>query len=87
MANRIGTYMENHKTKFIKGATPSKLEKLDGDDGPITVTYQHGEEEKQEKFDTVMFAIGRYAVTGGINLAAAGVECEKNGKFKVNDEE
>lgn len=31
--------------------------------------------------------MGRYAVTGGINLAAAGVTCESNGKFKVNDEE
>lgn len=87
MANRIGKYMENHKTKFIRGATPSKLEKLDGDDGQITVTYKQGEEEKVEKYDTVLFAIGRYAVTGTINLAAAGVECEKNGKFKVNDVE
>ena len=33
MANRIATYMENHDTKFIRGATPSKLEKLDGPDG------------------------------------------------------
>jgi thioredoxin reductase (NADPH) len=33
MANRIGTFMENHKTKFIRSATPSKLEKLDGEDG------------------------------------------------------
>jgi len=31
--------------------------------------------------------MGRYAVTEGINLAAAGVTCEKNGKFKVSDEE
>jgi len=87
MANRIGTFMENHKTKFIRSATPSKLEKLDGEDGQITVTFNQGGEEKQEKYDTVLFAIGRYAVTGGINLAAAGVECEKNGKFKVNDVE
>lgn len=87
MANRIATYMENHKTKFIRGATPSKLEKLDGEDGQITVTFNHGGQEKTEKYDTVLFAIGRYAVTGGINLPAAGVECEKNGKFKVNDVE
>jgi thioredoxin reductase (NADPH) len=87
MANRIGDFMEKHKTKFIRGATPSKLEKLDGPDGQITVTYKQGEAEVSEKFDTVLFAIGRYAVTGGINLAAAGVTCEKNGKFKVNDEE
>merc|ERR1711981_186568 len=28
-----------------------------------------------------------YAVTAGLNLEAAGVLAEKNGKFKVNDEE
>lgn len=33
MANRIGQYMEDNHTKMIKGATPSKLEKLDGPDG------------------------------------------------------
>jgi hypothetical protein len=27
MANRIGTYMENHGVKFIRGAVPNKLEK------------------------------------------------------------
>lgn len=31
--------------------------------------------------------MGRYALTGGINLDKAGVTAEKNGKFKVNDEE
>jgi len=31
--------------------------------------------------------MGRYALTGGINLEAAGVVAEKNGKFKVNDQE
>jgi pyruvate/2-oxoglutarate dehydrogenase complex dihydrolipoamide dehydrogenase (E3) component len=40
MANRIGDFMEKHKTKFIRGATPSKLEKLEGPDGQITVTYK-----------------------------------------------
>ena len=34
-----------------------------------------------------MFALGRYAITKGLNLENAGVVCEKNGKFKVNDEE
>jgi pyruvate/2-oxoglutarate dehydrogenase complex dihydrolipoamide dehydrogenase (E3) component len=34
-----------------------------------------------------MFAIGRYAVTDGCGLAAAGVNVEKNGKIKVNDVE
>jgi thioredoxin reductase (NADPH) len=33
MANRIATFMEHHNTRFIKGATPTKLEKPDGPDG------------------------------------------------------
>jgi thioredoxin reductase (NADPH) len=33
----------------------------------------------------VLFAIGRYALTEGLNLKAAGVNCEKNGKFNVNE--
>lgn len=85
MANRIGAYMKDSHTKFIESATPSKLEKLEN--GMIKVTYDQNGEEKSEEYQTVLFAMGRYALTGGINLAAAGVTCEKNGKFKVNDVE
>jgi thioredoxin reductase (NADPH) len=83
MANRIGAYMKDSHTKFIEGATPSKLEKLDS--GKVKVTFDQNGEEKCDEYDTVLFAIGRYALTAGLNLAAAGVVCEKNGKFKVND--
>jgi len=34
-----------------------------------------------------MFAIGRYAVTEGLNLPSAGVTKESNGKIKVNERE
>lgn len=39
MAEKIGFYMDKNGTKFIQKATPAKLEKLDGPDGQITVTY------------------------------------------------
>jgi thioredoxin reductase (NADPH) len=42
MANRIGTYMENHGVKFIRGAIPIKLEKADPA-GRIVVHYKMGE--------------------------------------------
>lgn len=84
MADRIGKHMLDHGTKFINKATPSKLEKPDPN-GPIHVTFNQGGEEKTEQYDTVLFAMGRYAVTEGLNLEAAGVVAEKNGKFKVND--
>jgi thioredoxin reductase (NADPH) len=86
IANKIGDYMANHHTKFIHKATPSKLEKPDPN-GPVLVTYMQDGVEKQEEFDTVLFAMGRYAVTAGIDLDKAGVVAEKNGKFKVNDQE
>jgi len=87
MANRIGAYMADHHTKFIRGATPAKLERPEGPNGKIHVTYNQDGEEKVEEYDTVLFAMGRYALTAGLNLAAAGVTAEKNGKFKCNDEE
>ena len=86
MANRIGGYMGAYHTKFIRSAVPKKLEKPDPE-GKILVTYQEGDEEKQEEFDTVLFAIGRYAVTQGLGLENAGLMPEPNGKFKVDDEE
>jgi pyruvate/2-oxoglutarate dehydrogenase complex dihydrolipoamide dehydrogenase (E3) component len=38
MAKRIGTFMKDTHTRFVEGATPSKLEKLES--GMIKVTYK-----------------------------------------------
>lgn len=84
MANRIGDHMAATHTKFIRSSVPTSLEKP-SPDGKITVTYDQDGESKKEDFDTVLFAIGRYAITQDLNLAAAGVNVEKNGKFVVND--
>lgn len=86
MANLIGTHMEMYHTKFIRGFTPTKLERLE-EGGPITVTYTDDSSSFTDTFDTVLFAIGRYAVTAGLNLANAGVHAESNGKFRVNSYE
>jgi len=86
MAERVGTYMKAHGTKFLEKATPSKLEKPDPE-GKIKVTFNQGGQEKTEEYDTVLFAIGRYAVTGTIGLEKAGVKAEENGKFKVGADE
>jgi pyruvate/2-oxoglutarate dehydrogenase complex dihydrolipoamide dehydrogenase (E3) component len=83
MANRIADHMANHHTKFIRDSTPNKLEKGETE-GRIKVTWTSGNVEASEEYDTVLFAIGRYALTGGINMQNAGLVAEKNGKFKVN---
>jgi thioredoxin reductase (NADPH) len=86
MANRIGTYMETHGTRFIRGCIPKKLEKPTAD-GRILVSYEQEGETKTEEFDTVLFAIGRYALTKDLNLDNAGVKAESNGKIQVSDDE
>jgi thioredoxin reductase (NADPH) len=78
--------MAAHHTKFIRGAIPTKLEKPDPN-GRVKVTWQSGNSEVSDEFDTVLFAIGRYALTAGLNLEKAGLKCEKNGKFIVNEYE
>lgn len=86
MANRIGTYMENHGTKFIRGTVPTKLEKPDPN-GRILVSYELDGKVEVGEYDTVLFAIGRYALTKNLNLESCGVKAESNGKFLVNDVE
>ncbi len=85
-ANKIADHMAAHHTKFIRGAVPTKLEKPDPN-GRVKVTWMSGTTEMSDEFDTVLFAIGRYALTAGLNLANAGLKCEKNGKFIVNEYE
>jgi hypothetical protein len=48
MANRIGTYMENYETKFIKDSVPIRLDKPDPN-GKIMVTYQTTDPETNTK--------------------------------------
>jgi len=40
MADIIGKYMEGYNTKFIKEATPVKLERPNGPEGKILVSYK-----------------------------------------------
>ena len=67
MATRIGNHMEKHHTKMIKKAVPTKLEK-NGPTGKILVTYTQNGNIFQQEYDTVLFAIGRYALTKDLNL-------------------
>lgn len=90
-AGLIGEYMGKQGCNFHYGSTPDKLEQTG--DGRILVTWterdQNGEgcvEQKQDVFDTVLFATGRTADTAGLNLQAAGVVTAKNGKFDTVNE-
>ena len=45
----------------------------------------NGSQEESGEYDTVLFAIGRYALTKGLNLENVGLKAESNGKFIVNE--
>lgn len=83
MANMIAEDMENSGVNFIKDSVPTRLEKNE-QTGKINCYYQTGDDENIIEVDTVLFAIGRYAITEELNLKNAGVKAENNGKFKAN---
>ena len=95
IANRIVEYMEKSHTKFIRSATPSKIEKLSN--GMLRVHYEEnkyktapGKEDSHQRpkgsngyidVDTVLAAIGRYPDTKGLNLEAVGIKTNLKGEI------
>ncbi|CAD7968010.1 unnamed protein product [Amoebophrya sp. A120] len=81
MADRIGSYMEDHGVKFARGMIPSKFEKTE--DGRTRVFVN---DKEFGDYDTVLMAIGRQGLAAKLNLEAAGVKYDpKNGKIFVDD--
>jgi len=78
-SDKIGEYMEQSGTKFIKGSVPSKIEKTES--GQYKVFWSKGSNEESEVYDTVVAAIGRYADTSKLGCEAAKIETAKNGKI------
>lgn len=84
-AEKIGAYMkEESKVKFIRPATPSKLEKAES--GKVSVSYSIDGEDKVEEYDTVLFATGRYACTDGIGLDTVGVKLHEKSRKVLHTE-
>jgi len=77
-AEKICEYMQEEGTEFIRGQTPTKVEKLPS--GKISVGLSGGD---AYECDTVLFAIGRKP-DSGINLEAAGVKLAPSGKVVVD---
>jgi thioredoxin reductase (NADPH) len=85
IAEKIGEYMEGHEVKFIKQAVPTSI--TVNSEGKKVVTYKQGEDEIEDQFDTVLFAIGRSADTKGLNLDEVGVKRASNGKIIAGDDD
>ena len=77
--------MDSQGVKFIKKAVPVKIEL--NKQGRKVVTYKQGEDEIEDEFDTVMFAIGRSADTAGLNVEGVGIKVAKNGKIIAGDDD
>lgn len=77
--------MEEMGIKFIKKAVPTNI--AVNSQGRRVVTYKQGDDEAEDMYDTVLFAVGRTADTQGLNLETVGVNTAKNGKILANDDD
>jgi thioredoxin reductase (NADPH) len=87
IAEMVVSHMERHGTNFMRDSQPIAFEKAA--DGQIKVSIKNTVfgSEFAAVFDTVILAVGRMAVTEGLNLATAGVHVNpKNGKIPAVDE-
>ena len=85
IANKIGEYMENQGTRFVKKAVPISITL--NSEGKKVVLYKQGEDEIEDVFDTVLFAIGRGADTKLLNLEKVGIYIASNGKIIAGDDD
>ena len=83
LANKIGDSMADQGVKFIKKAVPISITL--NPQGQKIVRFKQGEDEIEDVFDTVLFAIGRSADTQKLNLEQIGVKTAKNGKIIASD--
>lgn len=67
--------------RIITQAVFEKIEKLEGDHKRVTLSTG-----TQLEADTIMWAVGRRAMTEDLGLEKAGVETAKNGAIKVNEQ-
>jgi len=87
-ADMIGSYMEKHNVKFVRGAVPVKIECIEqGKPGRYMVTSKMGDgKEVTEEYNTILLATGRDPCTKGIGLENVGVKLHEKSGFVIVDE-
>jgi len=87
MAQLIGKYMENCGIKFIRPATPNKVEKLEN--GKLRVEFKNHEtgDISFDIYDTVLMAVGRKPETYKLSLDKCGVKLNAVGKITTFNEQ
>ena len=84
MSSMVGEYMEAVGVKFLRSAYPAGFERTPS--GSVLVHYTQEDASKTGEYASVLLAIGRHAVTDGINLNAAGVITNPKNKKVIVDE-
>jgi len=84
-ANIIGDIMARGGVKFIRNSVPTRLDKTE--DGRIRVTYLNDESKETltDVYDTVLWAIGRTAVTAGMGIENVDVIFNASHKIVVDE--
>jgi len=85
LANKIGDYMKHQGIKFIEKAVPTSI--VLNSEGRKVVTYKQGEDEIEDVYDTILFAIGRSADTKNLGLEELGVKLAPNGKIVASEDD
>lgn len=84
IAEKIASFMADGGVKFMRNSIPTKFEKTE--DGKVKVEYEQDGEIKSQVYDAVLLAIGRYAITKGLNLENAGVQVNPRNQKVIVDE-
>ncbi|KAM9447177.1 thioredoxin reductase 2, tandem duplicate 2 [Clarias gariepinus] len=88
MARLVTDHMEADGTRFCWGCVPKKVEKLPSGLLQVTWSDSQSQEEHQEVFSSVLWAVGRAPESRALNLQHAGVQLDANtGKIIVADDE
>ncbi|XP_005387317.2 PREDICTED: thioredoxin reductase 3 [Chinchilla lanigera] len=91
MAEKVGSYMEQHGVKFLRKFVPVTIQQLEkGSPGKLKVSAKstEGAETIEDVYNTVLLAIGRDSCTKKLGLEKIGVSVnERSGKIPVNDAE
>lgn len=77
MAEFVGEDLTQHGVKFLRGWIPTSVEKIaDGSPPRLRVKAKQtdGNEEWEEEFNTIVFAIGRDPCTRDLKLENGGVQ-------------
>jgi len=83
----IGEVMEKGGVRFIRNSVPTKLEKTANERIAVHWVDDSTKQHHVEEFDTVLWAIGRTAVTSGMGIETTGVKINVSKKIPVDAEE